>query len=91
MSTELDVEKLIDGLNDAAPAKQHPVDAILDDLVEQEGDAYKRVLWALENADSVSAPSLANALNSAGGDVKPSQINSWRRREGIRITPKGAQ
>lgn len=84
----IDIEKLIDGINEAAPAKHHVVDSILDDLVG-EPDAYKHVLWALRNPDSVSAPSLANALNSSGADVKPSQINSWRRRENISLSPKG--
>lgn len=84
----IDVEKLIDGINEAAPAKRHVVDDILDDLSDQP-DTYKHVLWALQNPGSVSAPSLSNALNSAGAHVNPSQINSWRRRENISLSPKG--
>ena len=80
----IDVNKLIDGLERPEAPRRHPVDLILDDLADQP-DAYNRVLWALRNPDSVSAPSLANALLAAGADVKPSQINSWRRREGISL------
>lgn len=81
----IDVNKLIDGLDIAEAPRRHPVDLILDDLADGQEDAYKRVLWSLRNPDSVSAPSLANALLAAGADIKPSQINSWRRREGISL------
>lgn len=78
----IDVEKLIGGLEDATGPRRHPVDVVLDDLTG-ESDAYRELLWALRSPDSVSAPALSNALLGAGADIKPSQVNSWRRREGI--------
>lgn len=81
----IDVNKLIDGLGQAAPPRAHPVDAILDDLVDESEEAYERLLWMLRNPKVASAPSISNALSAAGAGVRPSQINSWRRREGIRM------
>lgn len=81
----IDVNKLIDGLEQATPSRVHPVDALLDHLVDESADAYERLLWMLRNPKAASAPAIANALLGAGADVKPSQINSWRRREGIRL------
>lgn len=81
----IDVSKLIDGLGQATPPRAHPVDTILDHLVDESEEAYDRLLWLLRNPKSASAPAIADALSAAGAVVKPSQINSWRRREGIRM------
>ena len=81
----IDVSKLIDGLAHATPPRAHPVDVLLDHLVDESEEAYDRLLWMLRNPKSASAPAISNAVSAAGADVKPSQINSWRRREGVRM------
>lgn len=85
----IDISKLIDGIEQAKPPRKHPVDLLLDDLAILDGDAYKRLLYALTTPERVSAPSLSNALIGSGADIKPSQVNSWRRKEGYTLTPKG--
>ena len=81
----IDVNKLIVELEIAEAPRGHPVDLVLDSLAEGQEEAYKRTLWALRNPEHVSAPALSNALQAAGADVRPSQVNSWRRREGVSL------